>query len=538
MIRTISILLAVLILSITAAAYRSPSGRAGSITGRVLADGQPLSFATIHAKSVGESTGDRISTTDKEGNFQFIDLSSGVYTINASSPGYVDLDADEEENRKRRYYRAGDFAVINMIKGGVITGTVTDRNGGPVIAVGVRAFRVRNIDGGPVGKIKEGNEQLTDDRGIYRLYGLRPGIYLINACNAGIFQDSSSAYEDDIPTYYPSATRAAAKEVTVRAGEEVTGIDIQYRGEPGHSISGKIESGSNSGTVNIFLIHSSTNAFEAVAEVDLDEPDRSFAFHGVPDGEYELYAVHAKEKGDKTANTHRVTVKGTDVTGVNLRLLPLGSISGRMVISIRKPDQRIACSGSREELLNDAVILAKRDEKPVLKDSSDATPNNKGEFSLKNLKEGRYRIETELPGENWYVQSITMHKSSPGDGIQLKTGEKMTGLLITLDEGAAGLRGKVLASERLKIYLVPEEREQADNWLRYMEAITESGQFRFSNIAPGRYLIIARPATKENPITWSREGRTLLRKEAEAAKTLIELPHCARIADYVLQLKN
>src|SRR5207253_270877 len=126
---------------------------------------------------------------------------------------------------------------VTLIKGGVITGTVTTAQNGPAVAVSVRAFRVRDQDGKSLTTTNQFGERLTDDRGIYRIYGLPPGSYVVAAGGPQRFGVAPSAYENDTPTYAPASTRDTASEIIVRSGEEAT-VDIQYRGEPGHSISG------------------------------------------------------------------------------------------------------------------------------------------------------------------------------------------------------------------------------------------------------------------------------------------------------------
>src|SRR5205807_1489725 len=64
--------------------------------------------------------------------------------------------------------------------GGVINGTVTDSDKQPVVAVRVRALMIRDANG----ELTNGSvatERLTDDRGIYRLYGLTSGSYVVSA---------------------------------------------------------------------------------------------------------------------------------------------------------------------------------------------------------------------------------------------------------------------------------------------------------------------------------------------------------------------
>lgn len=80
------------------------------------------------------------------------------------------------------------------------------------------------------------------------------------------------------------------------------------------------------------------------------------------------------------------------------------------------------------------------------------------------------------------------------------------------------------------MYLVPVEREQANNVLRYSETFVRSdGSFAFTNLAPGRYFVPARveaptgTETSPRPLAWDAAARAKLRREAEAANTIVEL---------------
>ena len=61
------------------------------------------------------------------------------------------------------------------------------------------------------------------------------------------------------------------------------------------------------------------------------ENANAFAIYGVPDGEYEIIArsVNINIFESFSSSPRRVTVKGADVTGIELRLSPMASIAGR-----------------------------------------------------------------------------------------------------------------------------------------------------------------------------------------------------------------
>jgi hypothetical protein len=132
--------------------------------------------------------------------------------------------------------------------------------------------------------------------------------------------------------------------------------------------------------------------------------------------------------------------------------------------------------------------------------------------------------------------------------VTIKSTERVGGLSISIGQDAAGLAGKIATDGPipggLRVHLVPAEREQANNVLRYSEAIVNSdGRFALTNLAPGRYLIVSRikPETvataRSRDLAWDAAARTKLRIAAEAANTVVELKPCQRLTDYSLKLQ-
>lgn len=542
---------------------------ASSITGRLVDDsGQPIPNAAIFVRKAGSSTNQSRSLgTDEDGRFRADDLAPGAYSVSAFVPGYVTT----TEALERQYYHAGDVVTLRMMKGGVITGMVTNSAGEPVVGVRVSPLRLRDAENRPIrGAVLSGNFKPTDDRGIYRMYGLAPGTYLVVASGGGQIGFQASGFDGDVPTYYPSTTRDAAVEVAVRSGEEITGIDIRYRGDRGYIISGTLSGslGPESGQrgVLVSLSHSAGNVLESRSYVPL-RAGRGFALYGVPDGEYDLMAQTdgGTESAAGSAPRH-VIVKGSDVTGIELSLASFGSISGRAVLeTIPDAERTSECKARRITPLDELVLTARRDEKSSAKDPAglsllapnEGSTDEKGEFKLVSLAAGHYRIETRLPAEDWFVRSITKPGTTGSKqndiaaaGLGVSTSQRITDLTVTLAEGAAGLRGKVIpVSEgsrlpaQLRVHLVPAEQESADDAIRFSEARTDSeGVFSLTNLTPGIYYVLARAVADEQlmernppPLAWDATARAKLRREATAAKVLIDLQRCQRVTDYVLK---
>ncbi len=560
-----------------------PAPPENTISGRiVIQGGEAASGATALAFPIGIVAQPRSTAVVSSGSFKLDGLEAGVYSVSALLPGFVSPPPTSPEE-SRRYYHTGDSVTLALIKGGVITGTVTNSTNGPVVAASVRAFRVKDVNGQPEPAMVQFRERQTDDRGVYRFYGLPPGTYVISAGGQGRMYGGiySGAYDNDVPTYAPSSTRDTAMQVLVQSGEEII-ADIQYRGEPGQVISGTLAGltqstspamGMATGTVTLTDVRSHA-VLMSVGSSSLS--NNSFAFYGVPDGEYELLAQQYLPSRDMLiSDPRRVKVQGANVTGINLSLAPLGSIAGRLVLESNPPAD---CVKRHALASQETVIVAsrlKQETKPAggktaktetpaelplsftVNQRIDGVPDAKGDFTLRNMAAGLYRIESELPGPGWYLRSIVMGPQTiptkpsdpniPRDGIALKSGERVSALIVTIAEGAASLRGRVSVAEGqalpsgLRVYLAPAEREGADNVLRFFEARADGdGGFVMGNIAPGRYWIIARlddegDPTKVQPVRRDSVLRVKVLREAEGLKKEISFKPCERTVDYDLR---
>ncbi|HEU4930754.1 MAG TPA: carboxypeptidase-like regulatory domain-containing protein, partial [Pyrinomonadaceae bacterium] len=179
----------------------------GSIKGRVVADdGRPVVNATLTAQAINGPPSIRQAQGDSEGKFSFDDLASAAYIVFAVAPGYIDEAMSTGDPNDWPRHLIGAQLKIKMIKGGVITGKVTNSKGDPIVGVPVHAVALNNPSAAPRDFLGIGGAE-SDDRGIYRIYGLRPGPYVVNAGGPGQFGfATSNGFDLDVPTYYPSAT--------------------------------------------------------------------------------------------------------------------------------------------------------------------------------------------------------------------------------------------------------------------------------------------------------------------------------------------
>jgi hypothetical protein len=554
-----------------ATAQETRTKREGVISGRLVADdGQPMGGAEVIAVGVSKSPiagGMQTANCDADGNFKMTGLSYGVYSIVAQAPGYVSV---QDPSRK---YRVGEGVIIRMARGGVITGRVTDEFGEPMVGAPVSADRVADSEGKPDKSATTTGEmnspRTTDDRGIYRIYGLEAGAYVVGVNVASPIFAGMGRTSREPPTYHPSSPRGAAVEINLRGAEEVTGVDIRARGGRGRSISGTVSGETQGeGLINGVAVMLYGVADKHLAGMTTLIGGQNFSLRGVEDGEYELVATRFSESMDFALSApRRVVVRGADINGIELKLLKLGLVSGRVVIEAPKAECKAASDQFKVE---ETLIELKRDDRAPGVFASGlfpteawvylggAAPEKDGGFTVKNLEAGHYRVNTDLPDENWYVRAITQAATPrPVDvaraGVALKQGEKISGIEMIIAQGAASLSGRIVpASEgaqlpkRLRALLVPAETIAADELLRYAEApVRGDGSFEFKHLAPGKYLVHTRQAMEKEanddharPLAWDAVERPKLRREAAAAKNEIELKVCERVKDYILRFNR
>src|SRR5712692_8525136 len=324
----------------------------GAITGRVVSEGQPVSGATVFVVAIGSASGQRTGT-DYDGNFKAEGLDAGAYRVSASSPGYVSEVSPAVPDNPATYYRPGDSVTLTLIKGGVISGTVTNGAGEPVVNATVRAWRIRDSEGKPIPNVNQARDRATDDRGYYRLYGLQPGSYIVSAGGATQFSGGAfgtNAYANDAPTFAPASTRDTAVEIVVSSGQEAT-ADIRYRGEPGHSISGRATGAQPPSPFLVSVRLTDVSGHATIGGTTAARDDQAFQLNGVSDGDYEISAITGSPNGEALVSAaRRLSVKDSDVTGMELALAPLGSISGRVSL---ETDPKLDCGRRRQTFLRE-----------------------------------------------------------------------------------------------------------------------------------------------------------------------------------------
>ena len=533
--------------------------KTGAITGRVVTEnGEPHVNVDVWVRP---DTPDGLpvthTTTNRDGVFKVTTLERGTYTVSAAVPAYIPKSPDAGPV----IYKAGELITLVLSKGGVVTGTVTNTKGDPVVGIGIRVRMVRDESGRSYGDTGRYYDNMTDDRGVYRVYGLPTGTYVVSADgsaeNRSSLRVGVNGFANDLPTYAPSSNREGADEISVRMGEEVSNVNIRYRGERGSTISGIVNGvqDDNRG-INVVL----TSIVEGGPRWynQSQGPGREFALDAIPDGDYQLTATaYWSDRTRRQSESIFLSVRGADIEGLELTAAPLASINGRMVLeALNAPSPE--CTEKRQPQFSETSVSAwhrvtegtKKKPQFVSRAGGYVTPNAEGKITFPEIPAGEYYFAVRFSAQQWFLRSIALTPPSgkPADVTRtwttVKPGDYLSGLTLTLAQGSAAIRGEISLAEgqtlpeKLVAFLVPAEPEKADEVLRYFAApVNSEGRFWLNNVAPGRYWILAQPWTDDTRYEVSKvrlpDGtvtRSSLRHAAEAAKTEIEVKPCQDVA--------
>jgi hypothetical protein len=301
------------------------------------------------------------AVTDAEGRFQINNVAAGSFRVMVTAPGYVL--AVSELTLQVAEGQAVQNLELAVTKGGVITGNVKHGTR-PVIGEPVTLTPV-DAAGQPVQmRLPNGLNFRTDDRGVYRIFGLPAGRYVLSVGRGemgfggggrrGGPNTGGNAWQR---TYYPDVFEAAqASAITVEPGQEVTGIDIRMAARNTYAIAGRVVDAETGNPIPGVLIGHSKTANpranrvnpnnpnqqdtranrQVVVEQEIDSPSNEtgeFRIEGLTAGNFTVYAARDRLTGASEFYSDPVPVEITssDVTGIEIKLLRGASISGVVV---------------------------------------------------------------------------------------------------------------------------------------------------------------------------------------------------------------
>ncbi len=547
---------------------------AGRIVGRVVSTGvepKPLRRVRVTLNGSDLRPG-RTTITRDDGTFVFDAVPPGQYAVAVVKSGYISIAYGATgPNRPGLPVTVApgrpQAITITMPRGSVITGLITDGAGQPLPGLQVRAQTYRILP--PAGERQladvPGTNVVTDDRGIYRIFGLPAGDYAVSvrptpgieALTAGLrtvtgaevrqaladvrqsrerrlpglpvgrpagpagpagLSPESAGRVAFAPVFYPgTASPSQARLVTLGPGEERTAIDFEVDYVPVARISGAVVAAAGGAARSYVRLvpdsHDTVIGQGAFRGITTDATG-AFAFDNVPPGRYVL-AARASSDGSMLLRydaatslwaSTELTVDGQDIPDVILTPVTGVTLEGHLVFQGQRPPPRLT------EFRMLGVPLSSRTS-PGGSPVAQVRPD--GRFSVYGGPPGVYwpnfpaGIRTSIGG--WWLKSIVIDGRDALDA-PLTLNASTTEATVTFADTASELRGRVAfatgePAANSTVVVFPVERA---GWFFNSRRIAAApldaqGRFVVRNLPPGDYLVVASADLDQlewfNPVT-------------------------------------
>ena len=465
----------------------------GSISGRVTIKDKPARGVTVglrHSNLMSSSDSFTKVVTDADGFYRMADVPAGSYLLLVAAPAFINPDVNEYKTVVLSEGENIEKINFSLVRGGVITGKVTDAEGRPVILQSVFIVPTDGVDA-PRAPQSSMNA-LTDDRGMYRVFGIRPGRYKVAAGQSDQMTGVYFGMSKYKRVFHPDATDPAkATVIEVSEGSEASKVDITLGGvAPSFSVSGRIINETGSPVPNLnFVLRPSVGQRIAFSRSDARG---EFVMEGVVPGKYSVMVVDDSStglRGDKVT----VEVVDRDLTDVTIKLSIGLTVSG--VVILESDDKAV-----RNKLSEMLVEGGVRPSGGARYGSSSSGPiAADGSFTIKGLANGTLELSLASFRNAYPLKGFSISRIEK-DGvitprIDLQEGQNVTGVKIFVSYGTASVRGVVTVENgslpsAARIYL--RLSGAGDNSPFYKNAAAdERGRFVIDGIAAGTYEINA-----------------------------------------------
>jgi protocatechuate 3,4-dioxygenase beta subunit len=478
------------------------------MAGRVLngLTGEPIRRAQVVLRDVASGLDTPYKTrTDGAGNFVLKRLRAGTYRLFAEHIGFLPTQYGNDGRNPAGtplVLKSGETLrniVVRESPAAVITGRVINRDGGPLSGAQIGALRFTYTGGKR--QLHLVASATSNDLGEYRLYGLAPANYYVNAelisssdlgqlrdseqsLNAALAEEHTEFY---VKTFYPqSSDLFGAQPVSVKAGDQVGGIDIWVLQNKLVRIRGRITNPVASqgvrGTVMSLMRNESDalGSFQAITTSPKDA-EGNFEFRRVTPGSYILSAISQQQKAD-FAVQQTIEIKNEDVTDLQVVMALTATISGRVRTEGDRPPNLRSIRVLFEPESSTATGIALADVKAD------------GTFSTSGILPVRYRLKIFGVPDTFYVRTIQIGLENVENQI-IDLSHPVGSIEIVLSPAMGMISGSVLDEQQqrvdgAKVVLVPDppHREQ---YALYKITSSKAGAFELYGVAPGDYKLFA-----------------------------------------------
>lgn len=490
--RAIAGIFVILVVAISAYSQTTPPKEAGAtISGRVTIKDKGVAGITVALRfndrmGYRQLATDYRAVTDADGVYRITNVMPGRYSIIPAAPAFFSSEPNNPRTLLVNKSETIENVDFNLVRGGVITGKVVDDEGRPLIEEEVliipfetenRSYYIPTV--------------VTDDRGVYRAFGLAPGKYRVAAGReeSGAFANRGrGAYKR---AYYPGvADPAQATPIEVSEGSESANIDLALtRPMSGYAVSGRVVDGATGQPVANITYEITLYISEASASSwgpgRVTGARGEFSFENLVPGKYGI-SFRPRPDTDWRAESIRFEIVDQDVTDLVVKARKGASVSGVMVLE--GADEKAV----REQIgmISVAVSVPENETRTV---GYMARVEPDGSFRVANLPSGLVTIY--LPSGPRFRLVRVEYGGVSNPRLELKEGQSLSGVRLFAALANASIRGqielengKLPANGRFFINL-----RKIDEDPKIMSAFDSSpevdarGRFAIEALLPGTY---------------------------------------------------
>jgi len=474
--------------------------------------------------------------TDAEGKFQLNHVPAGRFYIRPLAPAFVPEGSSILNQQGRLITVANGEAIegltIGLQRGGVITGRITDASGRPRIQERINLIRIDEAGRRQPFYVANYSMSGTDDRGVYRIYGLPPGQYKVSA---GVEPERhyARAGQGDtyfLRTFYPGTTdETKANVVEVTAGSEATDIDISLgRPEKTYTASGRIiDAETGKPVANLVygygVLQPDGRSLMSASFGQRSDEKGQFRIEGILAGRY-VALISNEDAGGIYGDLTPLQITDADVTNIEIKTHRGSTISG--IVILEDADNQAGAAKFSE-------IRLGAFSQTNMSRGSDIKINPDGSFRATGFPPGKvgFYLNNYPRREGFSVIRIERDGVEQQGSIEVGAGENISGVRLVLAYGSGKLVGRiklegVSLTKGARLFVQAQRLGTPANLEnRFQTEADERGRFVLEGLLAGEYEVwinaLPMGPNRQVPPLHSVKQRVTVNNGAETEVTLV-----------------
>jgi len=435
--------------------------------------------------------------TAADGKFRFEGIPQSQVNLTVRKPGFF----SEQELRQGAPYVDSPIQVgpemppviLKLVPEGVIYGRVTGSDGEPINNLPVRLLYGAIMEGERNWQPRGEGAGQTNDEGDFRLFGLMPGIYHLQAGPRaspmpppGRATDPPQGYG---AAYYGGSDTASAAPIEIAPGKQIR-ADLSVKSELFHQISGLVVGAPKEMPVNIQLFTPDGQTVPVGIRIRTNPQNGAFMGY-VPSGSYVLKATVQGKNGPLGVGSQPLTVTG-DLAGIRLDVGPTAIIPIATELRTTHDVQPNIQSDPRQnerQLVNVQLTPQGTVLRYIRGSTIEGPPENRS-LAIRNVEPGAYKVRIRPLGP-WYVESARRGPANLlTDDLTIDAGDLGAPIEIVLRDDFAALTGTILSKGHPTpgiVIFAPDSKGQTPILL----PVRTEGKFEQRDLQPGEYRVFA-----------------------------------------------